>query len=219
MSSGLLRQAWRCYRDFGADESLLRFFSHLKLISEASSLDFFICDLESFRPDGLNTQNIREISKIEFEKFRLADGLRPRGDFDKQFSRGSRLMAATAGDTLVGINWINTQFADLTQIRRPHLTFPKDTLYSYGLLISSGHRSKGIGRLLKQFVLQKLKNEGWRFAFIAAYVRNIQLSRWHEKNGFARWGRVFYWKFLGKERRMTRLTKLGRKYPRLLSVN
>ncbi len=218
MTSGLLRQAWRCYKDFGADESLLRLLLRLKLISEGTSLDFFIHDLESFPLKGFSTDNVREISKIEFGKFQLAEDLTPLEDFHKQFSRGSRLIAALEGSTIIGINWLNTALADLTHIRRPHQKFAKDTVYTYGLWVSPRYRSKGVGRLLKRFAFEKLKNEGFRFIFLTVYVRDIHLLRWHEKNGFQRWARVFYWKFSGKERRWTRLTKTGRKYPQLFNA-
>ncbi len=218
VSAKLLRQIWRCYRDFGADETLCRILNRLKLFSSVHSLDFYMKELgETEANSSPSPDNFREISREEMTSFRVAEGMPPRQEFQKQFDRGSRLFAALKRDEVIAVNWTSTLFADLAHIRRPHVPLQKKMVYTYGLIVSPLYRKQGVAVSLKQFILRMLACEGFQLIFLAVFLKNVKISRWHKKNGFIKWGRVFNFHCFGKDFWWTRLTSIGKKYPHLLT--
>ena len=217
----LLKRAWRCFQDFGFDETLGRTLVWLKLLSSWNALDFYLRDFRSSpisNPDLHNLKlEIREISSNQFHNFSLAEGLPPRAHFEKQFARGSRLFAAFEGNAFVAVNWTHSKSADLTHIGRPLVSLPPGTVYSYGLFVSPAHRNQGIGILLKQFLFHQLQTEGTELVFLAVYLKNIGIHRWHRKVGMEKWGRIVYFNWKGKGIWWTLPTKIGHQHPQLLN--
>jgi ribosomal protein S18 acetylase RimI-like enzyme len=203
---------------FGAVQAAGRALARLKLIAKYNTLDFYFAELSSSskkKPVVPPSLTVREVNFHEWERLRFAEGLSSRGEIQKQFERQSRLFAALQGDTVVAMNWVNEQFADLAHINRPRVTFPRGTVYSYQAVVAPACRRQGIGTLLKQNMLPVLQSEGCRLLFLAVFLKNVVPHLWHQANGFKRWGRITYIDLRVKGFWWTRLTEEGRRYPGL----
>ena len=191
--------------------------ARLKLIARYNSLDFYFVELASLPPERPTRPpvTIREVKSGEWEGLPFAEGLLSAEEIKKHLARGSRLFLALKGGTVVGINWLNDQFADLSSINRPRVSFPKGTVYSYRAVVSPDFRRQGIGTLMRETLLRVLRSEGYKILFLAVFLKDVIPHLWHRANGFKRWGRVTYidWR-LGRFW-WTRLTNEGRLSPDL----
>ncbi|HLD49854.1 MAG TPA: GNAT family N-acetyltransferase [bacterium] len=206
-------------RHFGLAQALGRALADFRLLAKYHSLDFYFLELSSGpsvsskKLPVLPGLTVREIKAEETRAFRFADGLLPPEEkwVEAQFARNSRLFAILEGDTVIGMNWINETFADLTHINRPRVPVPKGFVYSYRAAVAPSYRNRGIGTLLKQTLVKTLKDEGHRMVFLTVFLKDIVPHRWHRKNGFRKWGRVTYLDLRVTRFLWTRLTKEGRR--------
>jgi len=211
---------WLRWRDFGPDEVLCRSVSRLGWVSPCKSLDIYVkelgSDLPQAHPNGIL---FREVSWKEVWNFRFSGGLPSLEEIWKNFDRGSRLFAALESDTVVAVNWMNLRSADLTAIHLSSVTVPGGAVYSHGAFVSPAFRNRGIGTRLKQTALNTLQREGVQFAFVAVFLEDIRVHRWHLANGFQKWGRVTHFRWGEKDQWWTRLSATGQRYPALLGIS
>lgn len=199
-------------------QALGRLLADLKLVAKYHTLDFYFMDLSSLLaagPVAPPSATFREVQSDEWEKLNCAEGLLPPEEIREQFARGSRLFVVLEAGTVIAMNWTSEKFADLKHINRPRVTFPKGTIYSYGAMVSPAYRKRGIGSFMKQSLLRILHSEGYRLFFAAVFLKKVAPHRWHQANGFKRWGRVTYIDLRVTEFWWTRLTKEGKQYPEL----
>ena len=212
----LSQKAWTCYRDIGIDEVFMRTLKKIGFLSVAHSLDMYFHELERFSAPLLTGITTRELFPAELDHLTLEEGLPSLQKFQKEFDRGSRLYGALQGNTLVAMNWFNSRVADLTHIGQPSISLPENTVYSYWMAVAPSFQRKGVGSFLKQTLLQTIKREGFHFVIIAVYVTNLSAAQWHQKNGFLKWGRIYYFKAGEKQKWWTCLTPYGKRHPNLL---
>lgn len=217
-----IRKIIACWRDFGADETFFRILQQLRILSQYRSLDIYWDERgkpPSRLPEAQNGFLNREISRREISGLALDPQLPPPEEFEKQFDRGSRLFGAFKENRLVGVNWANTRFADLTHIGRPFISLPPETVYTYGIFVSPSHRGKRAGVFLKEMLMRTLGLEGFRYYVLAVYLRDVRVSKWHRSNGFRKWGRIFYFRLFGKYFRCARPTAAGKRALNLFPGN
>lgn len=216
-------KTWRSFRDDGAVETMYRLLHRLRIVSVVHSLDFFIKELngstaaraaEKGNPDSPWT--FREVSAHEFECLRYAEGLQPIEWMRDQFDRGSRFFAAFENECVVGVDWIHLRVAELGHVKRM-VELPREVAYTHSALVAPPYRNKGIGTLLKKCLLEAARRERFRFMLLAVFLNNQDAMRWHERNGFSRWGRMTYVRWHGRDFWRVYLTKTGRRYPNLLN--
>lgn len=218
-----LSRTLRCVRDFGAGETLTRAARDLRLVEVAHSLSLYTEEVDrawSSRPSDrppLNRAVVRELSQEELAGLRQAEGLPPPEFYQKEFGRRARLLGLVRDKELLAVNWFNHRWGDLAYIKRPSVTFPEGTVYMHGARVALAHRGQGIGTFLKQQLFRVLKKEGYSLGVVAAYIANPKVHRWHQLNGFERWGNISYFRWAGRDFWWTRLTSSGRQRPGLLS--
>ncbi len=204
---------------FGVVQALGRALAGLKVIAKYHSLDFYFTEISSF-PEakpvaGSLSLAFRELGSNEWEKLHFAEGLLGPEEIRVQFARGSRLFVVFEGERVIGINFINDKFADLTHINRPRITFPQRTIYSYRAVVSPAYRKKGVGSFMKRSLMKILHSEGYQLFFVAVFLKSVVPHLWHQSMGFRRWGRITYIDLRVGGFLWKRLTKEGRRYPDL----
>lgn len=212
----LLQRLWRCCKEFGPDETLFRSAAGLRLIRDAQTLDIYFKRLDGPgaqaalpEDDRSPTAVFREISKEELERLPKADGMPDAETFEKKFRHGSKLFGVLKEGKLAGVNWVDDRAADLGAIERPRQKLEKGQLYLHGAYVAPAFRRAGLGGGLRQWVLDRLSGEGGRYVFLAIYL-DPSAAAWHRKNGFERWGRVFFFRALGLEKTWVHRTKESR---------
>ncbi len=216
--SGFLARSFNCYQAYGAAETFRRVLHRFKILSVQRSLDFFMKEL-SESSNGAPVEKclwaFREVHVHEFEDLIYADGLPSVEWMREQFNHGSRLFAAFENGCVVATHWIHEKIAELGHIRRI-VELSARAVYTHGALTAVAFRNKGIGTLLKRYLLSVLHQEGFRYVFLAVFLDNHDAMRWHLKNSFAKWGTVTYLKFANRQFWWTQLTSVGRQYSDLL---
>jgi GNAT superfamily N-acetyltransferase len=210
-----LQRLWRYYKDYGPDEALFRLASGLRLIGEARTLDIYFRPLDDAAKNSPleNSQDptvvFREISKEELARLPKADGMPDPEILEKKFRQGSTLFAAVKEGKLIGVNWADESSADLDFIGRPRQSLEKGQVYLHGAHVAPSFRRTGLGSRFRQWVLGRLSKQEERHAFLVILL-NPSVAAWNRKNGFKRWGRVFYFQAFGAKRTWVRRTNEGR---------
>ena len=204
---------------FGLVQAMGRALADFRLLAKYNSLDFYFFELSDWQavPEkktlDLSGLTVREVKAEEGRRLRFAEGLLPPEEkwVEAQFARGSRLLAVLKDETVIGMNWINDTFADLTHINRPRVPVSEGFIYSYRAFVAPAYRNRGIGTLLKQTLMKILRDEGYRMLFLTVFLKDILPHRWHRRNGFKKWGRVTYLDLRAARFLWTRVTKEGRR--------
>ena len=190
-------------------------------MSVCHSLDIFIkelrTDLPKNPPPSLPGLRFEELRAEGIEHLKFEPGLPSADKCKQQFERGARLFGVVQSGRVLASNWINTRFADLTHINRPQVKVLAGSVYAYGIVVSETLRGQGIGRWLKFSLYEKLRREGFRYSFLAVFLKDIRVSRWHLSCDCTRWGRIFYFQRGGKDYWWVRRTETGKKYPGILA--
>ncbi len=215
-------KTWRSFRDDGAVETLGRLLHRLRIVSVVHSLDFFIKELNGSaaarateKGNPVSPWTFREVPSHEFECLRYAEGLQPIEWMREQFAHGSRLFAALQQNLVIALNWFNPHIAELGHIKRI-ISLTNGVVYTQGALTAPAYRNRGVGTLLKQYLLSVVQGEGYRLVLLAVFLDNDRAIKWHERNGFRRWGRITYVRWRSRDFWRVYLTKAGRLHPNLL---
>lgn len=215
-----LQQVWWCTHTFGLGETLTRALRRLKGVEVAHSLCIFLLDLKEPAPARRpfpREMVTRELTKEALAACRIDEDLPALDRLQAEFTRGARLFGVLRGQDLLAINWVTDCWGDLAYVRRPRVTFPEGTAYTYGARVAAPYRRLGIGTLLKQEVIAAMRKEGYDRVVLAANIADPGVLEWHRLNGFRLWGSIRYLRWRGRDLWWTRRTPLGRRLPHLLS--
>jgi len=222
------KQFWSNSYSCGISEALRRTAGDLKLISSYRSLDIYLKDLSTLPPEENEVTfpyilskdphwEVQEVFLDDLHNLTLKKDLTPLKYIQKRFGLGSRLFVVfDADNTGIALIWINEKSAYMPHIKRPSIQLPEKTVYMHSAIAHPAYRNHGIGTRLHQTVLKFIRGQGYNQSLLASYVKNNKASRWHLANGYKKWGRVFYFEWLGKARRRKHLTQLGHQNPELL---
>jgi GNAT superfamily N-acetyltransferase len=217
--NGALSKAWAALAEYGPVETFYRLLHRFRVVSVQHSLNLFEKSIEQEKE--LNGElapgmALKEIRREEIERYRWAEGLETVERSKQRFDEGSRLFAAVLdGQLIVSVNWVSGHM-ELCYVNRPKVALPEGTVYFHSALTAPAYRSHGVGSKVRNFMFVTMKNEGARRAILATFLENDGANRWHERNGFARLGRVTYLRLMGKEFLMCHLNAAGRPYEALL---
>jgi len=100
---------------------------------------------------------------------------------DDMLAHGYRMAAVFEGDTCVGISgiWVATKI------------YSGRYLEMDNVVVADTHRSKGIGKLLTDFVTELAMNEGCETIMLDAYLENEKAHVFYERAGFVKRGYHF----------------------------
>jgi len=223
------------YRDYGAEEVVLRLLHRLRVISVNHAFNLFYGELHPLLGIGVKGTTqwagvgerrlaLREISREESEKLTYADDLHYKDgdapvieDLREQFNRGLRFFAAFDKETVVALSGVHTSVADFVYVHKPRMPLPPGIVYFNAALTSPRYRSRGVGTALRRYLFGAMKLEGYVGVLSVTFLENKGAARWHDTNGFRRWGKIRYVRFLGKEFCWVQRTSVGRAYPHLIS--
>ncbi len=212
----------------GIGETLLRILHSLKLISVLHTFDFVYNELEgskdfiSSKIENIHETNgvpleCREINANELEQLNYTDGMYSIETLQKHFGNGMRFFGAFCKNTLVAVRGVHTSYAQLAYINRPLVRLPHGVVYMNCALTAPTYRNAKVGSVLRSYMLNQIRKEGYQAVVGAVFVDNRAALRWNLRNGFKRWGRVSYIKCIERNFWWTRLTKVGRQHPYLLN--
>lgn len=214
-----IRKYADCFQNFSLVETVGRLLARAHCVACFRSLELYFQPLD-FGTDktGLSHPEwtVRELSTNDVENDSFEPGLPGLEEIKKWFSQGSRLFALLQDRKIIGVNWVNPKFADLGFIFRPQLSFCEGVIYLHSAIVAPSYRNRGAGSFLKQKLIRTLKQEGFQTVFIATFLKDPAVHRWHKKNGFQKWGRIRYIQWLGKEFWLIHRTKKGGLSPNLI---
>jgi ribosomal protein S18 acetylase RimI-like enzyme len=100
---------------------------------------------------------------------------------DDMLAHGYRMVAVFEGDDCVGISgvWVATKI------------YSGRYLEMDNVVVADTHRSKGIGKLLTDFVTELAMNEGCETIMLDAYLENEKAHVFYERAGFVKRGYHF----------------------------
>ena len=200
-------------KTYDAPEILLKTLHRLKLISTVHSFEIFFNDVTAVLSQLRNNTPLnsslscREILENELSHLAFAEGLHPITDIRRQFQNGIRWFAAIQNNTVVALNGVHTKEADLVYIRMPHLKLPRGVAYLNGTITAPEVRRQGIASILTQSILTTLNQEGYQSVFLVCFTHEKPAIRWHQKQGYLKWGRISYYSLNDKDHWWIRKTK------------
>ena len=223
------------HRNNGAQEIFLKILHRLRIISVNHAFNLFYGEFHPLLGVGVmgTTQwvgveghrlALREISREEAETLTYADDLHYKDgdasvmeDLQEQFSKGLRFFAAFDKETIVALSGVHTAVADFVYVNKPNMPLQPGVVYFNAALTSPRYRNLGIGTMLRRYLFGAMQLEGYVGALSATFLENRGAARWHLANGFRRWGRIRYVRFLGKDICWVQRTSVGRAAPHLIA--
>ena len=230
-----MKSFFTVYRDYGAEEAFLRILHRLRVLSVNHGFNIFYGEFHPLLGVGVKGMTqwvgvgehrlaLREISREEAETLTYADDLHYKDgnarvicDLREQFGKGLRFFAAFDKETVVALSGVHTDVADFVYVHKPRMPLPSGIVYFNAALTSRRYRSLGIGTALRRYLFGAMQLEGYVGALSATFLENREAARWHLANGFRRWGRIRYIRFLGKEFCWVQRTSVGRATPHLIA--
>ena len=209
----------------GLIHALLRVFHRFRLISVLHTFEIIHVGLLNpveclfSRADQLMSGqlklNCREIKEYELDKLQFADGMYSLETFRMHFASGMRFFAAFHEEVIVAVNGVHERCANLVYVKLPNVELPHGIVYLNCALTAPAYRNLSMGMILRGFMLNQLKKEGFQSAVGAVFIENRGAVRWNLRNGFQYWGRISYIRCQGRDFWWKRLTKTGRRYPHI----
>lgn len=100
---------------------------------------------------------------------------------DDMLAHGYRMLAVFEGDECLGLSgfWVITKI------------YSGKYLEMDNVVVSAAHRSKGIGKLLSDFLLALALREGCETIMLDAYLENEKAHAFYEREGFVKKGYHF----------------------------
>ena len=101
-------------------------------------------------------------------------------------AHGYRQVGVFDGDKCIGLSgfWITTKIYSGKYVELDNVVIDKE------------YRSKGIGKLLCDWVLKEAKTKGCKTAMLDAYLENEAAHRFYEREGFYKRGYHFLYKII-----------------------
>ena len=230
-----MKSFFTVYRDYGAEEAFLRILHRLRVISVNHALNIFFGEFHPLLGVGVKgtTQKVkvgeqsltlREISREESETLTYAEDLHYKDgkthvieNLREQFGKGLRFFAVFDNHTVIALNGVHTSIADFVYVNKPNMLLPTGIVYFNAALTSPRYRSRGVGTVLRRYLFGAIQLEGYVGVLSATFLENRGAARWHLANGFRRWGRIRYIRFLGKDICWIQRTSVGRATPHLIA--
>ena len=100
---------------------------------------------------------------------------------DDMIAHGYRMVTVTEGDACLGVSgiWVTCKF------------YCGKYLEMDNVVIEAGHRSRGIGQILTDFVTDLARQEGCSTVMFDAYLSNEKAHIFYERAGFTKGGYHF----------------------------
>lgn len=100
---------------------------------------------------------------------------------DDMLTHGYRMVSVWEDDLCVGVSgiWVTTKF------------YSGRYLEMDNVVVSATHRSKGIGKILNDFVELLAREEGCQMIMLDAYLENEKAHVFYERSGFVKRGYHF----------------------------
>ena len=219
------RRGWNCFRSYGGTETFCRVLHRFRVVTVNHVFDIWFKELDEKIDNPASHQGlvIREIFPNEIETLKYAEdlhyreGISPVKDLQEQFSRGMRFFAVLKEGVVIALNGINIHHADFVYLNKPMLPLPQGVVYFNAALTAPVYRNRRIGTTLREYVVQRMKEEGYHTAVAATFIENKGAAHWHRLRGFQYWGKIRYFRWKEQDFWWTQLTKVGRRYPNLLT--
>ena len=219
---GIARKLFQLLREEGFLHICLRVFHRSRLISVLHTFEIVHGELSNpvdrlfsrtnqMRSSQLKLQ-CREIKEYELDKLKFADGVYSLETFRMHFANGMRFFAAFHEDLIVAVNGIHEQCANLVYVKLPTIELPHGIVYLNCALTAPAYGNRSIGTVLRGFMLEQLKKEGFQSAVGAVFIENRHALRWNMRNGFTYWGRISYIRCGKRDFWWKHVTRVGRRY-------